>query len=594
MKSLRVLAFLILGALMTSIIIALQRASGAYVAEFAATRTSEAGHVVSGLMMAEYFARGMPAPLAFVSDYALHFPAVVLGVWPPLFYVLEGLWVSALGPSTSAILLLPAVLAAFLMVSAGWATGRVLGPLPGGAVSVTLLALALMREATIVVGLDLPMALFALWAALAFSRFLASDGVRGAVPFALLASAAILTKGTAVLLLLLPLVAVVLCGRFHLLLRARLWLAYLIILILAGPWTIGTFPMVLAALPAPFGSSFIVHAAQAYGQGLVAGTSIILLVLALAGIVFAALEGARRKPGAEIMVSVAALAIAGAIVLCLIPLEIEPVSLLPLLAPVVMLAAYGLMRLAGLVVSGWPTIIGLLVALVLLLVGMPAILEPVNKPGNAMDEAAEAMLAARSGAFSVLVVSDTRGEAALVAAMAQQDQMIRSFVLPGSTVLAIAGRGPAEGAVLYPDAPDLMAGLTQIAPAFIVTDLPSDAREGTVQGVMARALKDFPQNFELLGRYPRGDGRGEAHLYALKGQDSAAQAPSTAPAGSPEPSAATASPEGAPSREGQSEEGASGEVTPEASAPQEPAARMPSPEAPVQEPSGAAAPGSRP
>ncbi len=547
-KSLRALAFLILSALMTSIIIALQRASGAYVAEFAATRASEAGHVVSGLMMAEYFASGLPAPLAFVSDYALHFPAVVLGVWPPLYYVVEGVWALTLGSSTPALLLLPAVLSALLMVSAGWATGRVLGPLPGSVVSVTLLALALLRESTIVVGLDLPLALLCLWAALAFSRFLASDGQRGAVSFALLASAAILTKGTGLLVLLVPLLGIALTGRFFLLRRGRFWLSLLIILILAGPWTIGTLPMVFAAFPASFGTLFTVLAATAYSHALMASLGMVLLVLALIGIVFAAIEGWQRKPKAEIMVSAAALFLSVAIVLCLVPLAIAPEALLPLLPPAVMLAAYGLMRLVGLVVSGWPTIVGLMVALTLLLVGMPGILDPVEKPGNAMDEAAEAMLARKNGSFSVLVVADPRGEAALVAAMAQQDHMIRSFVLPGSTVLAIAGRGPAAGAVLYPDAPNLMAGLDQLAPAFIVTDLPEGAPAGTVQGVMAQALSTFPQRFERLGSYPRGDGRGQAHLYALKAPEPAVEttdepaaplpspaAPSLAPAPAPQP-----------------------------------------------------------
>lgn len=517
-KSLRALAFLILGALMTSIVVALQRASGAYVAEIAATRASEAGHVVTGLMMAEYFTKGFPPlpPLAFISDYALHFPAVVLGVWPPLYYVMEGAWVSVLGPTTPALLLLPAMLAALLMVSAGWAAGRVLGPLPGAAVSIALLAVPLLREATIVVGLDLPLAVFVLLAALAFSRFLASDGARGAVPFALLASAAILTKGTGVALLLLPPLALLLCGRLSLFRRRGFWLAYLIILILAGPWTIGTFPLVSAAFPNSFGASFIATAAQAYGADLVAGLGIALTMLALVGIIFAAMECWKRRPRTEIMGAMAAAFIACFIVLCLVPLSLEAGALLPLLAPAVMLAAFGLMRLVGLLVSGWPTIAGLVVALALLLGAMPGIIDPMSKPGNAMDEASEAMLARHSGPFSVLVVGDAQAEAAMVAAMAQQDQQLRTFVMPGSTVLAIAGRGPAAGAVLYPDASDLMAGLDRLSPTFIALDAGAASRQGAVQAVVMKTLDAFPERFERIGTYPRGDGQGEAWLYVLK------------------------------------------------------------------------------
>ncbi|MGE4372597.1 MAG: glycosyltransferase family 39 protein [Xanthobacter sp.] len=515
-RSLRVLGFLILGALMTSIIVALQRSSGAYGAEFAATRASEAGHVVTGFMMADYLTSGLPAPLAFVADYALHFPRVVIGIWPPLYYVLEGLWVSVLGPSTPAVLLLPAVMASLLMVSAGWATGRVLGPLPGAAVSVALLALPAMREATIIVGLDLPLALFALWAGLAWARFMASNGARGAVPFALLASAAILTKGTGVFLLALPLLSLLFSGRFELVRRRGFWLAPLIILVLAGPWTIGTYPMVSAVFPSHYRTAFTALAAYAYGHDLLAVLGVAFVVLACIGLLFAVVDGWRRRPRAEIMVAVAALCISAMLVLCIVPLGIENGAILPLIAPAMMLAAYGLMRLAGLVISGWPTIVGLGTALALLLLALPGILEPVHKAGNAMDELAEAVLARSAGApTSVLVVADPRGENALIAAMAQQDRTAQNFVLPASSMLAVPGRGPAAGALLYPDPQDLLAGLEAMAPGYLAIDTAPESRQGTIHAVVSEVLSRFPEHFELLSTFPRGDARGEARLYRL-------------------------------------------------------------------------------
>ncbi|MGQ3674853.1 ArnT family glycosyltransferase [Xanthobacter sp. TB0139] len=515
-RSLRVLGFLILGALMTSIIVALQRASGAYGAEFAATRASEAGHVVTGFMVADYLASGLPAPLAFIADYALHFPRVVIGIWPPLYYVLEGAWVSVLGPSTPAVLLLPAVLSALLMVSAGWATGRVLGPLPGAAASVALLAMPSIREATIIVGLDLPLALFALWAGLAWARFMASDGARGAVPFALLASAAILTKGTGVFLLALPLVSLLFSGRFELVRRRGFWLALLIILVLAGPWTIGTYPMVSAVFPSHFGTAFMALASYAYGHALLVALGVVLVAFAGIGIIFAVLDGWRRKPRAEIMVAMAALAVSAGAVLCILPLGIEDGAILPLIAPAMMLATYGLVRFAGLVISGWPTIVGLGTALALLLLALPGILEPLHKAGNAMDELAEAVLARSAGApTSVLVVADPRGENALIAAMAQQDRTVQNFALPASSMLAVPGRGPASGAPLYPDPQDLLAGLEAMAPGYLAIDTAPESRQGTIHAEVSEVLSRFPDHFELLTTFPRGDGRGEARLYRL-------------------------------------------------------------------------------
>eukprot|EP01031_Cornospumella_fuschlensis_P048035 gene48035-58839_t len=58
------------------------------------------------------------------------------------------------------------------------------------------LALPLLREATLVILLDLPVALLALLAAFAYAHYLARPRWQSAVLFGLLASAAILAKGT--------------------------------------------------------------------------------------------------------------------------------------------------------------------------------------------------------------------------------------------------------------------------------------------------------------------------------------------------------------------------------------------------------------
>lgn len=509
--ALRSLGFLILAALMTVLIVVQQRAAGAYMAEFSAAHPDEAGHVVTGLMMSQYLAAGFPAPLAFVADFGLHYPRVVLGLWPPFYYVLEGLWFLLLNPSTPAVLLLPAVLAALLVASTGWAAAHRLGALPGVAAGAVLMVLPALRQATIVVGLDLPLALLMLWAALAYAAYLRSARLRHGLLFGLLASVAILTKATGLALLLLPPLAVIAIGRFGLLRARAFWWPLLLVVILAGPWTIGTFPMVQAARPL----SAVPEAGRlaVLGGALFDQLGVVLSTLAAAGAVFAVIDG--RRPGAPPLLTVLALlCLAFALVLSFEPLA-GPEVLMPLYAPLLILAAAGGLRLLGLLSASWTTLAGLLVALVMLLAALPALMAEATKPVIGMDAVAQTFLADTSRPPAILVVADAQGEGALIAAVAQRDRARRSFVVPARAALAVPGPGPAAGAPLYATSEDLIVGLDRLGIGYLAIAQTTGGAEGLLSRQMDAVLGAYSERFRLLGRFPRADGTGETRLFAM-------------------------------------------------------------------------------
>ena len=73
-----------------AVVVALQWTHGAYQAEFGA-HPDEAAHYVTGLMIRDYIAAGMPGhPMAYTQNYYNHYPKVALGNWPPLFYCNPG------------------------------------------------------------------------------------------------------------------------------------------------------------------------------------------------------------------------------------------------------------------------------------------------------------------------------------------------------------------------------------------------------------------------------------------------------------------------------------------------------------------------
>ncbi|MGU3496949.1 hypothetical protein ACLBXM_23145 [Xanthobacteraceae bacterium A53D] len=517
--ALRGLLFLIFAAFVLVIVAVQQRAMGGYAAEISANNADEASHFISGLMLADWVRAGFPSPLAFAKDYYLHYPKVAIGHWPPLYYMAEGALFLALPPITSIALLLPALLAALLVVTAGWVASRLMGPLQGLAVTGALLALPMLREATLVIVLDLPVALLGLLAALAYGRYLRTTKARDGALFALLASAAILTKGTGAALALLPPLAVLFGGRFDLLKRWCFWLPLPIVAVLAGPWTLGTYSMAAAGFQYHWGPAFAMLAARTYADGLMAGIGLLLLVSAGLGLVFAILNGWRRKPGSEMWVALAALAVGTGAFQCLVPAGLDPRYLLPLAAPLVMLAAYGLTGLIGLITRGWPTLAGIVVAFALLLGALPHLMTVVQKMPIGMNPAAQALLDRQAANPLVLVGADAMGEGAFISAVAQRDRARKTIVLRGTKMLAQSDWNAADYKPAYADAAALLRGLDEMGVGFVVVDTSPASQDLLHDRQILEAAQAFPDRFQLIGSYPRADGKGEARLYALAGNE---------------------------------------------------------------------------
>ncbi len=516
--SLRVLAFLILTVLLTVLIVLQQRGSGAFLAEFSATHEREADHYLSGLLVADLLTSRPVEPLAFVREFALHFPASGEG-WPGLYGLVAGVWFAVLSPATPAALLLPAVLAALLVVSAGWVVASWQGPILGVAVGAVLLALPLMREATIVLTLDLPVALLAFWAALAFGRFLRTGRRRWAALFAGLSAAALFSGPAAPALALLPPLVVAAGRRWPVFRMPAFWWAWGIVLLAAATVLSIGLPGGAGAAPLPTVADHLApdriwEAARHAGALLHGELGPVLLTLAGIGALFAVARAGRREAASEGPLALAILVLASFATLCLAPRAGAPFATLPLVSPLLVLAAIGAMGLFGLLTTGWTTVASLMVAMVLLLFAMPALLLPVHKPATGMDNVAQVFLAKDAANPLLLVGADAAGEGALVAAVAQRDRKRSSFVVRGSQALATIG---ADGERVV-TAADLMHRLEELGIAFVAVDTSPPAQRLTHNRLLREAIAAFPDRFVRIAGYPRDDGTGEARLYALAGQ----------------------------------------------------------------------------
>ena len=90
--------------------VGLQIAARAYTTEIG-TEFDDAGHYVAGLMAHDYIVRGFPGnPVEFAKSYYAHYPKIAIGHRPPVFYIIEALWMIVFGSSISSALVLMAVI----------------------------------------------------------------------------------------------------------------------------------------------------------------------------------------------------------------------------------------------------------------------------------------------------------------------------------------------------------------------------------------------------------------------------------------------------------------------------------------------------
>ena len=211
--------------------------AGATTSSFGAYE-DEPAHLVTGLMIRDYLSEGeLEASRQFAEDYYTHSPKVAFGQWPPVLHGAVGLWTYLFGHSRlslvglcSLVTALAALLTRALLMQCG-----VRGPLPSLA-GWLFLSLPLVQEYAGLIMTEGPLALTCGLGVLGLARLLERDDWTGAVQFAVGSIAALLIKGLALALALLPIVAIALGWRWGRLRSKRLWVAALAIGICTAPW----------------------------------------------------------------------------------------------------------------------------------------------------------------------------------------------------------------------------------------------------------------------------------------------------------------------------------------------------------------------
>lgn len=517
--------------------VAFQWLEGAYQSEFGG-HPDEPAHYVTGLFVRDALAT-LPtclaersvAPLArFASKDAPgsfydHYPKVALGNWPPVFYVMQSAWTLLFSPQRGSLLLLMAVLGALTAWLLFRALQREFGPPVAGFGALLFLALPLVREHTGMLMTEIPVTLFTFAAMLFLVRFLEREETLDSLMFGLLASLAILTKGSGLFLALVVPLAVALTRKFHLLKRASFWYAAVIVAVLCGPWTWKFREVARAGWMEDNPSwHFTQQALFYYPKKLVLAVGFLLTILALLGLMSRLFRSQQGRPVSSLWATVGALLASVLCFHCVVPAGLEPRHLVPALPALVMFIFAGaqelLVRLERRRLS--PQLAGGVVYGMMTLALVGETVRPALGGYDGLGPVAAKLLADPANAKAVfLISSDATGEGIFIAEVAMRERRPGHIVRRASKVLGSSSWSGAGYKAKFEGSEELMAALQKDGIAIIVTDdsLPP-ARRVRHHGQLREALDTHPDKFTLLGKYPmiRGGVRHEEALRVYRRQ----------------------------------------------------------------------------
>jgi hypothetical protein len=420
-----------------AIALAFQYWNGAYDVDLGMTG-DEAAHFVNSMVIRDYLTQGFGSnPLDFARQYYAHLPRVSIGHWPPFFYLVDALLVGLWDRSIQAAIVFQAVILAGLSACVGGVAGWRYGFIAGGGVALAMLLSPIPLYLVNTVMLDNFMALVMLLAALAWARYAQSLRIFWSYGFALVSSAAILTKGSGFALALMPLFYAVLSGKWRLLIAGRTWIAALIVAVLTLPWTLLTLRFVADGFNYQPGLAYSTLAAERYGAALgpTLGYAVLAAFVFGAGVILWENWRDNGKSAAPVEMSLLALALVVIIFQIAAPADIAPRYLIPSIAPVLLISLRGIATACALfrITGKWP-LTGAICAVLALNAAQTFRVPWVGS--HLMDRVAEAIITSNNDNPLILAAAAPNGEGALIAEFAALDPYRRNYVVRGTKLLA--------------------------------------------------------------------------------------------------------------------------------------------------------------
>jgi hypothetical protein len=506
----------------------LQYFAGAYHSAFSGY-PDEPAHYVTGLLVHDWIANGFPwPPMAYAENYYLHYPKVALGQWPPGFYVIQALWTLLFSTSRVSVLVLMAVLMSLLALAVFRVLTAEVGWLVALGAGLLLVALPLNQAWTKNVMADVPLALFSFCAALAFGRYLDTARPRDAAAFGCLAAFAILTKGNALALALLPPIAVLFARRMLLVVRPSFWLPLVIVLVLCGPWYLLTAHAVVDTFAHTSGWQYSKTAAPFYAEHCVRALGLALSPIVALGLIDRVFRPCRHRVSGR-WAAIAALGFSVWIFHTAVAAGYEERYLVPVMPVAVVLLVTGAVRLVR--ALGYlkiaPSLGGSLLAVAIAGVFILGTFHVPRKTEIGFVQVAADLLTRSEFKHSVVLVSsEADGEGMLISEIAMRERRPGRFVLRATKALARIDWNATAQQPYYINPADLIAYLDQIPVGVLVLDLSLPRVVYEHHALLRTSVSRYPERFELVATYPSKPSslQGGIQVYRVLGNENPAPA----------------------------------------------------------------------
>jgi hypothetical protein len=405
--------------------------SGAWSAGFSGA--DEPAHFLNSWFVSLYGREALGQnPMAYATEFYLHYPKISIGHWPPAYYALVSPIFFLLPATPKVALALNLFVSALPGAGVAWLLSRLgaRGLAVAGAILWAIAPLALEGQAFFM--LDQPLTACATGATILWILYAERRTWLRILVFAALAAGAILIKGNGWLVGLVPVFHILLTGRWDLVRLVKSWVGGGLALGIVIPW------YVLTAGIAADGFNYqpgIAYALEALGVNLRAlwdNLTPIGLGLALFGL-WAETRNRHADPRRwSIVAACLSLLLATLFLQSAIPADLDPRYVDPALPGLVVLAMLGFGHLLNRLGAPARKPIALLLAVVLAAPGASHIATREGKADLRLEEAA----ALARPAEVWLIDGGSGAEGAYIAALAVRDPKLQGYSVRASKLLA--------------------------------------------------------------------------------------------------------------------------------------------------------------
>jgi 4-amino-4-deoxy-L-arabinose transferase-like glycosyltransferase len=209
-------------------------------------------------MVHDYLAHGLAqTPLEFARQYYKHYPFFGVGYWPPLFYVLMGLWFMVVGVGRLQALLLVAAIASGCAWLVSVLVRRRTGDTAAFCAGLIFLTLPDVQLWFCAVMLDQTVVFFSLASAVFVIRYFERPNWPNATGISVCAALTVLTKYSGLYVCALPVCTLLLLRRFDLLRLRSFWVQPVLLSALVAPWILWTAHLASIGLPSERHGAFV-------------------------------------------------------------------------------------------------------------------------------------------------------------------------------------------------------------------------------------------------------------------------------------------------------------------------------------------------